>query len=53
MEKKREKLERKLKDAREKLAKSEVNQKELLKAQQKYEHYKKRVEKLTKLLSGL
>jgi len=53
METKKGKLERKLREAKEKLVKAEIDYKELLKVQQRHDRYRVRVEKLTKMLSEL
>lgn len=51
MEAKKEMLERKLRDAKERLAKIEVDYEKFLKVQKDREHLKKRIDKITKLLS--
>ena len=49
---KKEKLERKLKEAKENLARAEETYKKFSKAQKDRDHFKARIEKITKLLSG-
>ena len=53
METTKEKLERKLKDALMKLAEAEAKYEKLLEAQRERDHYKNRVDRLTKMLSEL
>ena len=48
---KREKIERKLKEAREKLAEAEEKYEQLAKVTRERDHYKSRVDKLTRMLS--